>query len=103
MAGTIRSLAPTEPKTLQQQLILEKATMSRVLSTQLVKTCVVTNGSGTISANVANVNVNCVSSTHTVGGMVSGLTGTLVLQNNGGGEGNIQAPPASAINTPLPS
>ena len=49
------------------------------------QTCTVTNGSGAIAgANVTNVAVNCVTKTFTVGGTVSGLTGTgLVLANNG--------------------
>jgi 6-phosphogluconolactonase (cycloisomerase 2 family) len=47
--------------------------------------CTVTNGSGSIaSSNVSNVTVTCVNITYTVGGTVSGLTGSgLVLQNNG--------------------
>lgn len=52
------------------------------------QTCTVTNGSGTISgANVTNVAVNCVtgpSPTYSVGGAVSGLSGSVTLQNNGG-------------------
>jgi len=52
------------------------------------QTCGVTNGSGQIAAaNVTNVAVTCVNDvvpTYSVGGTVSGLTGTgLVLQNNG--------------------
>jgi len=48
------------------------------------QSCTVTNGTGTISANVTNVAVNCVTSSYTVGGSVSGLSGAgLVLQNNG--------------------
>jgi len=47
--------------------------------------CTVTNGSGTVgAANVTNVAVTCSTSSFTVGGTVSGLTGTgLVLLNNG--------------------
>src|SRR5690242_965725 len=50
------------------------------------QTCTVTNGSGTIgSANVTNVAVSCANvATFTVGGTVSGLSGTVVLQDNGG-------------------
>jgi 6-phosphogluconolactonase (cycloisomerase 2 family) len=49
------------------------------------QTCTVTNGGGTVAgANITNVAVNCVTKTFTVGGTVSGLTGTgLVLANNG--------------------
>ena len=46
--------------------------------------CVVTNGSGTAYANVTNVQVTCTTVTYTIGGTVSGLSGTgLVLQDNG--------------------
>jgi hypothetical protein len=45
--------------------------------------CSLANASGTVpGANVTNVVVNCVNS-YTIGGTVSGLSGTLVLQNNG--------------------
>jgi hypothetical protein len=49
------------------------------------QTCAVTNGSGTAVANVTNVQVACTTTpTFTIGGMVSGLSGTgLVLQDNG--------------------
>jgi hypothetical protein len=45
--------------------------------------CMVTNGSGTANANVTNVQVSCTTQ-YTIGGSVSGLSGSgLVLQNNG--------------------
>ena len=59
-----------------------------VFSQPAGQTCTVANGSGTIaSANVTNVNVTCVTNpatTFTVGGTVSGLTGSVTLRNNGG-------------------
>lgn len=50
------------------------------------QTCTVSSGSGSVSgANVTNVAISCATNTYTVGGSVSGLTGTgLVLQNSGG-------------------
>jgi len=50
------------------------------------QTCTVANGSGTIaSANVTNVAVTCTNNpTYSVGGTISGLSGTAVLQDNGG-------------------
>jgi environmental stress-induced protein Ves len=49
-----------------------------------VQSCVVTNGSGTASANVTTVSVACTTTTYTIGGTISGLAGTgLVLQDNG--------------------
>ena len=52
------------------------------------QTCTVANGSGTVgSANVTNVAVSCTASgggsKFSVGGSVSGLSGTVVLQDNG--------------------
>jgi len=50
------------------------------------QTCSVTNGSGTLAgANITDVSVSCTTDTYTIGGNVSGLSGTgLVLQNNAG-------------------
>jgi hypothetical protein len=53
------------------------------------QTCTVSNGTGTIaSANVTSVTVTCTTTppptTYSVGGTTSGLTGTTVLQDNGG-------------------
>jgi len=47
------------------------------------QTCSVSNGSGTANGTVTTVQVNC-AATYTVGGTVTGLTGSgLVLENNG--------------------
>jgi hypothetical protein len=51
------------------------------------QTCTVTNGSGTASANVGNIQVTCSTGTLSVGGTVSGLSAAgsgLVLQDNSG-------------------
>lgn len=50
------------------------------------QTCTVTNGSGTASGNVTTVAVACASSSSgvTIGGTVTGLTGTVMLLDNGG-------------------
>jgi hypothetical protein len=56
------------------------------------QTCTVTNGTGTAKGNVTNVAVACAGGGFTVGGSVTGLTGTgLVLQNNGGSDLAISA------------
>jgi hypothetical protein len=71
--------------------------------------CSVTSGSGTISgANVTNVAVTCVASgggtNYTVGGTVSGLTGTgLVLRNNGGNDLPVSANGSFHFSTALAS
>ena len=47
--------------------------------------CQVVNGSGTVGqTNVTDVVVECRMALYTIGGSVSGLSGELVLQNNGG-------------------
>jgi len=50
------------------------------------QTCAVTNASGTVGmSDVTNVSVTCTTKTYTVGGTVTGLSGSgLVLRNNGG-------------------
>ncbi|MGZ6034932.1 MAG: beta strand repeat-containing protein, partial [Myxococcaceae bacterium] len=72
------------------------------------QTCTVSNGSGTVaSANVTSVSVSCITNPpprYTVGGAVSGLTGTgLVLRNNGGDDLAITANGAFTFSTPLTS
>ena len=67
--------------------LADEATYSvTVSSSPSDQTCNVTNGSGTVSsANVTSIIVSCYdSSLFSVGGTVSGLSGTLVLQNNAG-------------------
>ena len=56
-----------------------------VLTQPTGQTCSVTNGSGTVAGvNITNVSITCSTNSYTVGGTVSGLSGTVVLQNNGG-------------------
>jgi hypothetical protein len=58
-----------------------------VLTQPAGQVCTVSNGSGVASGNVSNIAVACVTTgpavAYTVGGTVSGLSGTLVLLNNG--------------------
>lgn len=47
--------------------------------------CAVTNGSGTVSANVTNIAVTCTNNAYAISGIVNGLSSVgLVLRNNGG-------------------
>ncbi len=56
-----------------------------VLTQPAGQNCSIVNGAGTVaSANVADISITCASDTYTVGGSVSGLVGTIALQNNGG-------------------
>jgi sugar lactone lactonase YvrE len=48
------------------------------------QTCAVTGGSGTATADVTNVAVTCTANNYKINVSVSGLTGTLALQDNGG-------------------
>src|SRR6267154_1635327 len=73
-----------------------------VLTQPSGQSCTVSNGTGSVSANVTNVAVICVTSAYTIGGTVSGLTGTgLVLQNNGGNDRAISADGAFTFSTAL--
>ncbi len=62
------------------------------------QTCTVANASGTATANVTNVAITCVDGVFTLGGTVSGLSGTLVLAESGvdtvaiSASGNFQFP-----------
>jgi len=47
------------------------------------QTCTASNASGTTSQNISNITIACTSSSYNISGTVSGLTGSVVLQNNG--------------------
>lgn len=102
IGGTVSGLTPTESVVLQNNggnnlLINNNGTFTfstpvaqgatynvSVLTHPATQTCTVTHGNGTIStANINTVQVTCATNTHKVGGTVSNLSGTLVLQNNG--------------------
>ncbi|WP_131762485.1 hypothetical protein [Legionella jamestowniensis] len=56
-----------------------------VSSQPATQTCTVSNGTGTVTgSNVTNVQVVCSTHTHMLGGTISGLVGSVSLQNNGG-------------------
>ncbi len=69
----------------------------------IAQTCVVANGSGTATANVTTVQITCTTSNFTIGGTVSGLTGTLVLQDNGGDNLPVSANGGFTFATPVAS
>ncbi|KTD14702.1 transmembrane protein [Legionella hackeliae] len=73
-----------------------------VLTQPSTQTCTVTNGSGTAGAsNITNVQVTCATNAYTVGGTVSGLSGTVVLQNNGGDNLMLNSNGSFTFNTPV--
>ena len=75
------------------------------VSTQPAGTiCTVSGGSGSVGdADVSSVVVNCAKDLFTVGGSVSGLSGNLVLQNNGADNLTVSADGTFAFATPLAS
>lgn len=73
-----------------------------VLTQPATQTCTVTNGSGTAgAAAVTNVQVTCSTNAYTVGGTVSGLSGTVTLQNNGADSQVINSNGAFTFSTPV--
>jgi hypothetical protein len=65
-------------------------------------TCSVSSGTGTIStSNVTNVAVVCAANPYTVGGTISGLKGTVVLQDNGGDDLSVTADGSFVFATPI--
>ena len=73
-----------------------------VLTQPSTKTCTVTNGSGTAGAsNITNVQVTCATNAYTVGATVSGLSGTVVLQDNGSDNLTINSNGSFTFATPV--
>lgn len=74
-----------------------------VLTNPAGQTCAVTNAIGTVAgANVTNVAVSCmVNSLYTLGGFISGVSGTVVLQDNGGDNLALGADGSFIFATPL--
>jgi hypothetical protein len=63
-----------------------------VLSQPVGQTCVASGNTGSVSgADVINVAITCTTNTYTIGGSVTGLTGSVVLQNNGGDDLTLNA------------
>jgi environmental stress-induced protein Ves len=69
------------------------------------QSCTVANGSGVVGAeNVTNISVSCVTTEFSIGGSVSGLTGSgLVLQNNGADNLAIASDGSFTFPTSLPT
>lgn len=70
------------------------------------QTCMIANGSGRITGEdpITNIAITCQTGVFTVGGTVTGLTGTgLVLRNNGGDDLSVSADGAFTFATPVPS
>ena len=63
--------------------------------------CTVSSGTGTVNGPVSNVQVACSANAYTVGGTITGLTGSVVLQNNGGDSLTSSADGAFTFATPV--
>ncbi|HSB96820.1 MAG TPA: hypothetical protein VLC91_10235 [Spongiibacteraceae bacterium] len=73
-----------------------------VLTQPAGQTCSVGNGSGVMGiANVTDVTVVCSTNTYTVGGVASSLSGSLVLQNNGGDSLTLNSNGSFTFSTPV--
>jgi hypothetical protein len=73
-----------------------------VFTQPLGQSCSIVNGSGTIAgANVTNVGISCAANTFTVGGTIAGLSGSVVLQNNGANNLTIAASGGFTFTTAL--
>jgi hypothetical protein len=77
----------------------------RVQTQPTGQTCTVSNGSGNIpSADVTSVSITCTNNpgpTYTIGGQISGLSGTVAVQNNGGNTLSISANGTFTFSTAL--
>ena len=77
-----------------------------VLTQPATQACTVTNGCGDHggimgASNVTNVEITCSTNTFTLGGTVSGLSGTVVLQQNGTDDLSINANGAFTFASPV--
>ncbi|MGA2710769.1 MAG: kelch repeat-containing protein [Steroidobacteraceae bacterium] len=64
-----------------------------ILSSPLGESCLITNGSGTVTSSNVNVTVGCTPNNYTVSGAVSGLLpgNSVILQDNGGDNTTVSA------------
>ena len=68
------------------------------------QTCSVTAPAGTVGSGPVTLAVNCTTNTYSVGGTVTGLTGTgLVLRDNGGDDRSVSADGSFMFATPVAS
>ena len=103
--GNDLSVGASGPFTFSAPLAPGSAYSVTVKSGPPGQTCSVTNGSGIVgSANVTNVAVTCAAAaTYSVGGTVSGLSGTVTLQDNGGNDLSVGASGPFTFSTGLAS
>ena len=87
--------------------VLQGSTYAVIVGVQPIgQACTVTSGSGTVAGNITNVGVTCTTTSSTqyqIGGTVSGLNGTLVLQNNGEDDLTVNTPGSFHFDTAVAS
>lgn len=67
------------------------------------QTCSVANGNGVVvGADISNITISCITNNYTVGGTISGLTGSVVLKNNAGDIKTVTADGTFAFDVALP-
>ena len=103
--GDDLSVSASGPFTFGTALTSGSAYSVTVKTNPAGQTCSVANGSGTVgSAGVTNVAVTCTAvATYSIGGTVSGLSGTVVLQDNGGDDLSVSASGPFTFGTALTS
>ena len=101
--GDNLSLTASGPFTFATPLASGAAYSVTVKTNPSGQTCTVSAGSGTVaSANITNVAVSCSNAVgYSIGGTVSGLSGTVVLQDNGGDNLSLTANGPFTFATPL--
>ena len=100
--GDAQSIGTDGPFTLSTPVAQSSAYVVTVKTQPSGQTCTVSNGSGTVgTANITNVTVVCSASTFTIGGTVSGVSGSVVLANNGGDAETLSSDGSFTFPTPL--
>lgn len=72
-----------------------------VLTQPATQTCTVSNGTSIVTGPVTNVFVSCAATTYTVGGTISGLVGSVTLQNGGADDLSISSNGPFTFATPI--
>ena len=99
--------APTISWTSQPGTVASGATFAVSVLAQPTgpsQTCTVSGASGTVGAGaITSVTVDCTTDRFTIGGTISGLAGTVVLQDNGGDNLTVTTNGTFAFSTPVAS
>jgi hypothetical protein len=101
-AGDVLSLSANGSFTFATSVADTASYHVTILNQPARQTCSAINSSGTVNGNnVTNVTVTCSTNFYTVGGTVSGLSGTAVIQKNGADNSTITANGPFMFATPI--